>query len=359
MFTKDGCSFCEKAKRLLIEHNLPQPFFVLINPNDENPKVREFRLMLCRNRTTVPQIFFGAYHIGGHDDLCDLFNLPNADEFIQQKLTEPCEIKSIPAELYLAAKAHPSAIVDSQINWDVVDLASRPETPPKGPKGRQNLLIGIEGSDCMGKTSLVQRLVQQNPAMFRSTTTRHTGTFAASALDAFFDGRTVVSEDLRIQENWLAHMFAAASSETRDALMNTLKAGHTVFADRDFVSKVVYHYAACAELNSAMEKLIETIVLYNRGIPKPDVVIWLRPDSINTAMFFIERAQKNSRYCTRQFQMKLLNAFDMFFGISATRLWLRHIIRIVVTRESTLDDIQKIAQQKIAQLNVTTPLDYF
>lgn len=64
IYSKDYCPYCVAAKRILqargIEYN---EIDVQIHPE----KLAE---MVTRSkRRTVPQIFFGDQHIGGHDDL--------------------------------------------------------------------------------------------------------------------------------------------------------------------------------------------------------------------------------------------------------------------------------------------------
>ena len=68
IYTSALCGFCYKAKSLLNKKNI---FFHEINI-DVDPEKREEMISKSKGRTTVPQIFFGDYHVGGCDDLFEL-----------------------------------------------------------------------------------------------------------------------------------------------------------------------------------------------------------------------------------------------------------------------------------------------
>ena len=68
IYTSTLCGFCYKAKSLLKKKNI---FFHEINI-DINQDKREEMILKSKGKTTVPQIFFGDYHIGGCDDLFQL-----------------------------------------------------------------------------------------------------------------------------------------------------------------------------------------------------------------------------------------------------------------------------------------------
>jgi glutaredoxin 3 len=67
IYTTPWCPYCQRAKTLLVEKNL------VFNEIDveEAPDLRQ-EMMLRSNRNTVPQIFIGARHVGGCDDLVAL-----------------------------------------------------------------------------------------------------------------------------------------------------------------------------------------------------------------------------------------------------------------------------------------------
>ena len=68
IYTSTLCGFCYKAKSLLKKKNI---FFHEINVDlDYNQK--EKMIIKSNGRTSVPQIFFGDYHVGGCDDLFQL-----------------------------------------------------------------------------------------------------------------------------------------------------------------------------------------------------------------------------------------------------------------------------------------------
>ena len=68
IYTSDLCGFCYKAKSLL---NKKDVFFHEINVDVDYNKKLEM-ITKSNGRTSVPQIFFGDYHVGGCDDLFHL-----------------------------------------------------------------------------------------------------------------------------------------------------------------------------------------------------------------------------------------------------------------------------------------------
>ena len=68
MFSTNSCPFCIRAKALLRERGVDTIDDVRI---DEQPELRRTMIELT-GRTTVPQIFIGATHVGGCDDLMAL-----------------------------------------------------------------------------------------------------------------------------------------------------------------------------------------------------------------------------------------------------------------------------------------------
>jgi glutaredoxin 3 len=67
IYTTPACPYCERAKALLRKKNLP---FTEISVETDEALRRE--IAERTGRTSVPQIFFGAAHVGGCDDLYEL-----------------------------------------------------------------------------------------------------------------------------------------------------------------------------------------------------------------------------------------------------------------------------------------------
>ncbi len=65
IYTKFGCPFCVRAKRLLADKGAE---FTEYDITLGGPKRAEM-LERAPNAVTVPQIFIGAVHVGGCDDL--------------------------------------------------------------------------------------------------------------------------------------------------------------------------------------------------------------------------------------------------------------------------------------------------
>ena len=62
------CAFCDAAKRLLHRNNIS---YKEINVAIEEDK-RDEMLKKSNGRKTIPQIFFGNYHVGGYEELSEL-----------------------------------------------------------------------------------------------------------------------------------------------------------------------------------------------------------------------------------------------------------------------------------------------
>jgi glutaredoxin 3 len=68
MYTSDRCPYCVQAKSLLRQRGVATIEEVRI---DLRPEERS-TMMRLTGRRTVPQIFIGAIHVGGCDDLVAL-----------------------------------------------------------------------------------------------------------------------------------------------------------------------------------------------------------------------------------------------------------------------------------------------
>ena len=68
IYTKFGCGFCFRAKRLLDEKGVEYNEFDITMGGSK----RDEMLARAPQATTVPQIFFGDTHVGGSDDLSAL-----------------------------------------------------------------------------------------------------------------------------------------------------------------------------------------------------------------------------------------------------------------------------------------------
>lgn len=68
MYTTQVCPYCIRAKQLLQARGVAQIEEIRV---DLDPDERA-RMMEITGRRTVPQIFIGSTHVGGHDDLVAL-----------------------------------------------------------------------------------------------------------------------------------------------------------------------------------------------------------------------------------------------------------------------------------------------
>jgi glutaredoxin 3 len=65
IYSSDFCPYCARAKSLLTERGVTQWEEIVV---DGKPDVRA-QMTQITGRTSVPQIFIGATHVGGCDDL--------------------------------------------------------------------------------------------------------------------------------------------------------------------------------------------------------------------------------------------------------------------------------------------------
>ena len=68
IYTSSLCGFCYKAKSLLKRKNI---LFNEISIDIDHEKKKEM-ISRSKGKTSVPQIFFGNYHLGGYDELYKL-----------------------------------------------------------------------------------------------------------------------------------------------------------------------------------------------------------------------------------------------------------------------------------------------
>ncbi len=68
MYTTQTCPYCVRAKALLAQRGVAQIEEIRI---DLDPVQRD-QMMASTGRRTVPQIFIGAIHVGGCDELMAL-----------------------------------------------------------------------------------------------------------------------------------------------------------------------------------------------------------------------------------------------------------------------------------------------
>ena len=79
IYTSSLCGFCYRAKSLLKKKNIP---FEEIDI-DLNYSKRHEMIKKSSGRTSVPQIFFNDRHIGGCDDLYNLEEDTDLENFVK------------------------------------------------------------------------------------------------------------------------------------------------------------------------------------------------------------------------------------------------------------------------------------
>lgn len=70
IFGGEDCVYCQKAKQLLDEKGLPYDYFDIMKDFDAFDVLHD----RIRRWETIPQIFYGERHLGGHDKLVQFLN---------------------------------------------------------------------------------------------------------------------------------------------------------------------------------------------------------------------------------------------------------------------------------------------
>ena len=75
------CPYCISAKKLLEKLDLSFQEKKI----DNNEKIKEEMIIKSNGRRTVPQIFFGDKHIGGYDDLNEVYKKGTLKKLLNEK----------------------------------------------------------------------------------------------------------------------------------------------------------------------------------------------------------------------------------------------------------------------------------
>ncbi len=78
IYTSPWCGYCQAAKALLARKNAP---YTEIDVSADAAR-RDEMLARAAGRHTVPQIFIGAVHVGGFDDLSALDKAGKLDQLL-------------------------------------------------------------------------------------------------------------------------------------------------------------------------------------------------------------------------------------------------------------------------------------
>jgi len=78
MYATDWCPFCVRAEKLLVSKGAN-----VKKINVEDQPDRRAEMVEITGRRTVPQIFIGDRHVGGHDDLVALERVGDLDALLK------------------------------------------------------------------------------------------------------------------------------------------------------------------------------------------------------------------------------------------------------------------------------------
>lgn len=80
IYTTPTCPYCHAAKALLDEKGVAYEEITVIEP-----ELRAAMVQRAHGRRTVPQIFVGATHVGGYDDMAALDRQGKLDPLLAQE----------------------------------------------------------------------------------------------------------------------------------------------------------------------------------------------------------------------------------------------------------------------------------
>jgi glutaredoxin 3 len=78
MYSTTWCGYCQRARGLLERKGVGIREIKV----DEDPSQRDLMVQKSGGRRTVPQIFIGARHVGGYDDLAALERAGELDQLL-------------------------------------------------------------------------------------------------------------------------------------------------------------------------------------------------------------------------------------------------------------------------------------
>jgi dUTP pyrophosphatase len=108
IFSQDGCSYCTRAKQLLIDRGYA---YSEINLSEiEAHEKQEFLARFAPIDRTVPKIYYDGVLIGGFGDLEDFFDNPIAAIFLQYATPEPIYAERLSPTAILPTRGSKEAI---------------------------------------------------------------------------------------------------------------------------------------------------------------------------------------------------------------------------------------------------------
>lgn len=142
--------------------------------------------------------------------------------------------------------------------------------PKLAPK--RGLLIAIEGLDRSGKTTQVAKMVDyftENKILATSIKFPDRSTLVGMTIDDYLRGKKRMSDQV------IHLLFSSNRWELQEQIKNDLNNGVNVILDRYAYSGVAYSSAKGLNLNWCKN--------CDRGLPKPDLVIFLKINELETA----------------------------------------------------------------------------
>ncbi|KAK9323967.1 thymidylate kinase-domain-containing protein [Lipomyces orientalis] len=181
----------------------------------------------------------------------------------------------------------------------------------EGPKSSRGLLVLLEGLDRAGKTTQCQLLYEKLATELGADRVRvqkvpDRSTQIGQAINAYLVSKTHLPDEA------IHLLFSANRWELRESILSSLAAGQTVILDRYVPSGVAYSLAKGVPGMS-----LEWCLAPDRGLPQPDVTIFLDVDPDNAKLQTARADFGRERYEVSEFQAKVRECFKIILGDGA------------------------------------------
>ncbi|KAK9361355.1 thymidylate kinase-domain-containing protein [Lipomyces starkeyi] len=216
----------------------------------------------------------------------------------------------------------------------------------ENPKRSRGLLVVFEGLDRAGKTTQCQLLYEKlakrlGAGRVRVQKVPDRSTQIGQAINAYLVSRT------HLPDQAIHLLFSANRWELRESILSSLAAGQTVILDRYVPSGVAYSMA-----KGIPDMSLEWCLAPDRGLPQPDVTIFLDVDPENAKLQTARADFGRERYEVSEFQAKVRESFKTILGDDANPGALRMGKVITIDASQELDTVATCIWDAIKDLDI-------
>ncbi|KAK9494105.1 thymidylate kinase-domain-containing protein [Lipomyces doorenjongii] len=216
----------------------------------------------------------------------------------------------------------------------------------ENPKNSRGLLVVFEGLDRAGKTTQCQLLYEKlakrlGAGRVRVQKVPDRSTQIGQAINAYLVSQT------HLPDHAIHLLFSANRWELRESILSSLAAGQTVILDRYVPSGVAYSLA-----KGIPDMSLEWCIAPDRGLPQPDVTIFLDVDPDNAKLQTARADFGRERYEVSEFQANVRESFKTILGDDANPGALRMGKVITIDASQELDAVATCIWDAIKDLDI-------